>query len=493
MTRSTQELRGLWKAFECKEAKMEKVPFGPDRIRVAPGTADSWAALAAVMAHHGYAIRTTDTDSYNCREAKGANGRSLHSFGIALDVNWKTNPWRDHGGERAPRFSAKATQDERAEDVRRGLADTDMTKAMIDDVLAVRTRKNVRVFEWGGNWKSVKDAMHFELDLSPDELAEGIDWGSVKGWQEPDEDSLEIPAAAGIEAGALPAAAPAAVAAAPAAVAAERHVVIARGGLKLRAGPGQNFGTVRSYPAGTAVHVLAREGEWAQVDLQGDGLADGFMCHAFLRVDPAAASTPLAAPATGAAMQDDLSRATPERVKAMFPHTPLASIQANLPPVLAGLNRCGLTDKPMILMALATIRAETEGFKPIDEGRSRYNTRTSPFDRYDAGTRVGGRLGNTEPGDGARFKGRGYVQLTGRDNYQRIGAQLGIDLASQPALANDPAIAGLILARFLKNKEAAIRAALGRGDLETARKLVNGGTHGFDRFEDAYSRGRRAL
>jgi hypothetical protein len=54
---------------------MERIPFRPDRIRVGPGTADAWTALAAVMEHHGYTIRTTDTDSYNCREAKGASGQ----------------------------------------------------------------------------------------------------------------------------------------------------------------------------------------------------------------------------------------------------------------------------------------------------------------------------------------------------------------------------------------------------------------------------------
>ena len=490
MGRSTQELRTLWKSFECKEEKMERVPFGPDRIRVAPGTGDAWTALAAVMAHHGYLIRTTDTDSYNCRKAKGAAGRSLHAFGIALDVNWTTNPWRDHAGERPPRYSDKDTQDERAEDVRRGLADTDMTKAMIDDVLAIRTKGGVGVFECGLNWKSVKDAMHFELDLSPAELDAGIDWNTVKGWQDPDPDAVELPTVP-TEATTM---ALAAVAAATPPGIAEPHIVIARDGLKLRSGAGLQFGTVRSFPAGTPVMVLAREGEWAQVDLQGDGLADGFMFHAFLR--PVPGGTPAAAPAPAApapGVRDDLARATIAAVKAMFPATPVAPIEANLPHVLAGLRRFGLTDKPMILMALATIRAETEGFRPIDEGRSRFNTRNTPFDLYDAGTSIGARLGNIHAGDGPRFKGRGYVQLTGRDNYQRIGGQLGVDLVGDSTLANDPPTAGLILARFLKNKEAAVRDALARDDLRTARRLVNGGSHGFEPFQDAFRRGERSL
>lgn len=176
------------------------------------------------------------------------------------------------------------------------------------------------------------------------------------------------------------------------------------------------------------------------------------------------------------------------RVRAMFPHTPATPIRANLPMVLAGLRWADIADRDMALMALATIRAETEGFVPISEGRSKWNTRGRPFDKYD------GRkdLGNTKPGDGAKFKGRGYIQLTGRANYTRIGGQIGLALDHRPELANAPAIAGIILAQFLKNHERGIRRALERDDLARARRLVNGGRHGLERFEDAYRRGETA-
>lgn len=115
------------------------------------------------------------------------------------------------------------------------------------------------------------------------------------------------------------------------------------------------------------------------------------------------------------------------------------------------------------------------------------------FDRYDAGTPIGANLGNTRAGDGPRFKGRGYIQLTGRDNYRRIGAQVGLDLTGDPATANRPDAAGLILARFLKNGEARLRAALAAGDLRAARKVVNGGSHGFERFAAAFETGRSLI
>jgi hypothetical protein len=83
------------------------------------------------LLHQGYQIRAADTDCHNCRNIKGTEKKSLHFFGIALDVNWTTNPWIDHPGSREVRFSSKPTQAERADDVRLGLADTDFTEALI--------------------------------------------------------------------------------------------------------------------------------------------------------------------------------------------------------------------------------------------------------------------------------------------------------------------------------------------------------------------------
>lgn len=258
MPKSTADLRKLWHDYECAADDMEAISFGPDVIRVAPPTIDAWRALAAVMAAHQYEIRTTDTDSYNCRKITGGTEKSLHAYGIALDINWTTNPYIDHAGERDVRFSDKPTQAERAIDVKQHLADTDMTQAMIDEVTAIRTAAGVQVFEWGGHWRSVKDCMHFEIDVGPDELETGIDWDSVAGTP------------ADYRPGAR-----------------ATHRVMARDGLRLRDGPSLQFSSRHSYPAGTRLSVLATQGEWAQVDLQGDGLADGYMFSAYLeRVPP---------------------------------------------------------------------------------------------------------------------------------------------------------------------------------------------------------------
>jgi hypothetical protein len=271
-----------------------------------------------------------------------------------------------------------------------------------------------------------------------------------------------------------------------------RFVVIARDGLRLRSGASQDASIIRTIPEGTVVNVLSREGTFALVDLEGDGKADGFMSLPFLRaVDESSGAAPSAA-----GLGDITGLVTPDMVKRMFPAaTPLKNITANLPFVLAGLRARQLGDRAMVLMSVSTIRAETEGFVPIDEFKSKFNTSPggAPFNLYDAGTSIGARLGNTVPGDGARFKGRGYIQLTGRDNYKRIGGLIGVDLVSDPSAANTPSIAGLILAQFLKIAEKRVRADLDRGVLADARKAVNGGSHGFPQFKDTFEKGMAIL
>jgi putative chitinase len=163
-------------------------------------------------------------------------------------------------------------------------------------------------------------------------------------------------------------------------------------------------------------------------------------------------------------------------------------LESNLPCVLSALEAVQLADKPMILMALATIRAETGSFVPISEFGSRFNTSPGghPFDLYDS--RVD--LGNLGAPDGERFRGRGFVQLTGRANYALHG---GEQLIENPDLANDPEVAARLLASFLKAHEERIRAALSVGDLREARRLVNGGSHGLDEFTAAYKTGLELL
>jgi peptidoglycan hydrolase-like protein with peptidoglycan-binding domain len=180
---------------------------------------------------------------------------------------------------------------------------------------------------------------------------------------------------------------------------------------------------------------------------------------------------------------------TVDLVAQIFQGVPRSNLEKYLPPVLRALEKVGLGDLDMVLMALGTIRAETGSFVPISEYPSQYNTAPGgrPFGLYD--TRSD--LGNSAVGDGDRYKGRGFVQLTGKHNYQKFSAELGLGnrLAEDPELANDPQIAADLLALFLKSKEGCIRVALALKDYAKARKYVNGGHHGLEVFTEAFQKG----
>jgi len=265
-------------------------------------------------------------------------------------------------------------------------------------------------------------------------------------------------------------------------MAAGERLVVTGDGVNLRSGPSTDASIVRVCTKGTLANEVSRQDGWVEVVLDAQNPVGGFMAAQFL------------APAPGGT-GDYLARVTLDQVTPMFPQTPRGNIEANLPFVAAGLRKLVLDDRQMLLMALGTIRAETASFRPIPEGQSKYNTAPGgpPFGLYDPPTDIANKLGNTQAGDGARFKGRGYVQLTGRDNYGRVGKQLGLDLLGNPDLGCDGASAGLILAQFLKNNESKIRAALAANDLKTARRLVNGGSLGLEDFTAAYNTGLKTL
>lgn len=201
--------------------------------------------------------------------------------------------------------------------------------------------------------------------------------------------------------------------------------------------------------------------------------------------------------ALGLAQDDSLPDATThlsvQLASDMCPGAPLRNIKANLPVVISSLIGNRLQDRPMVLMAVATIRVETASFLPISEGQSRFNTSPNghPFDLYDFRQN----LGNNGVGDGSMFRGRGFVQLTGRFNYRKFGRMLNpaIDLEAHPELANASNIAADLLSLFLAAHEGAIKEALLHNDFAEARKLVNGGRHGLAEFQQSFLTGDRLM
>ena len=151
---------------------------------------------------------------------------------------------------------------------------------------------------------------------------------------------------------------------------------------------------------------------------------------------------------------------------------PAANVKRYWPAVQAACVENGLTDRASVIAVLATIGTEVGSFEPINEfGGTQYFTKNYEG-RAD--------LGNTHPGDGARYHGRGFIQLTGRVNYRGYAQKLGVPLEEQPELALDPTVASRVLGRYFKDR--GIAADARKGDWQTVRRKVNGGLNGWDRF-----------
>lgn len=128
---------------------------------------------------------------------------------------------------------------------------------------------------------------------------------------------------------------------------------------------------------------------------------------------------------------------------------------------------------------LATVKHEcADTWQPIVERGQR-----SYFDKYETGTPIGRRLGNTEPGDGWRFRGRGYVQITGRANYARMTDVLKLapdaDLTEDPEQALRPTIAYQIMSVGMRKglftgKKLGDYIGASGCDYRNARRIING-------------------
>lgn len=147
-------------------------------------------------------------------------------------------------------------------------------------------------------------------------------------------------------------------------------------------------------------------------------------------------------------------------------------VKIYLPKLLDALEKKGMLDKPTLMAALATIGVETGGFRPINE----YGDRQYFTEMYEARDD----LGNTQSGDGMRYHGRGFIQMTGRANYRYYGRKLSIPLEENPELALDPDISTQILVEYFWDREVDLLAK--DGDWRGVRLAVNGGYNGWDHF-----------
>lgn len=148
-------------------------------------------------------------------------------------------------------------------------------------------------------------------------------------------------------------------------------------------------------------------------------------------------------------------------------------IEKHWPAIQQALGEKGMTDLRSQVAVLATVVTEVgPGLRPIDEhGGPTYYTQM-----YEGR----GDLGNTRPGDGARYHGRGYIQLTGRANYRVYGQRLGVPLENRPDLALRTDVSARVLVDYFKQR--GIDDDARRGQWRDVRLKVNGGLNGWTAF-----------
>lgn len=176
---------------------------------------------------------------------------------------------------------------------------------------------------------------------------------------------------------------------------------------------------------------------------------------------------------------DPASGVSPEQLRAIVPNLS-AERAAELTPYLnAAMDEAGIDTVQGQATFIAQLAHESGGFRHWEELAS--------------GAAYEGRadLGNTQPGDGRRFKGRGPLQLTGRDNYRRAGQALGIDLENNPELAARMDVGFRVAAWYFSTR--GVTEAANSGNFRRATQLINGGQNGAADRERYYAQALQVL
>lgn len=116
---------------------------------------------------------------------------------------------------------------------------------------------------------------------------------------------------------------------------------------------------------------------------------------------------------------------------------------------------------------------------------------TASQSNYEPPSDLATRYGNTQPGDGKRFKGRGALQLTGRAKYQEYGQLLGVDLVNNPELATIPELNFRITGAYWQKNN--LNELADQQDFVAITKRINGGTNSLANREKYYNIAKQVL
>ena len=156
---------------------------------------------------------------------------------------------------------------------------------------------------------------------------------------------------------------------------------------------------------------------------------------------------------------------TNEDLRDICTHTKLSRLERFVEPLNAAMTEFEINNVARETMFLAQLAHESGGFNYVRE--------LATGDAYEQRND----LGNTEPGDGRRFKGRGLIQITGRANYAQCGNALGLDLLGQPELLEEPVNACRSAAWFWQSH--GLNELADTGDFRRITKRINCGLTGW--------------
>ncbi|NLU61290.1 hypothetical protein HCA61_03305 [Rhodococcus sp. HNM0563] len=184
-----------------------------------------------------------------------------------------------------------------------------------------------------------------------------------------------------------------------------------------------------------------------------------------------AAPSEAPAPAPPAVTTDDL--------RMIVPQIPAERIDQYIAPLNEAMTRNGI-DTPVRQAAfIAQLAVESDSFRTFEE--------------YASGRAYEGRadLGNTQPGDGERYKGRGAIQVTGRHNYEELSRHTGVDFVANPELLAAPENAFASAAWYWTSRD--LNQVADTAGIVRVSELVNGGHHALTRRIADFERGLDVL
>lgn len=164
-------------------------------------------------------------------------------------------------------------------------------------------------------------------------------------------------------------------------------------------------------------------------------------------------------------------------VRHVAPHLTKAQAKAVADALGPAFKQFGITTRQRAVFAVAQMAHESAGFRTTTE--------------FASGAAYEGRrdLGNVVPGDGVRFKGRGYIQITGRSNYVAVSEALGHNFVARPTDLAKPKWAAKASCWWWRN--AGCNAFCDRGDFIGLTKRINGGLNGLADRQMYLRRARR--